>query len=146
MQVASLLDSLKGNLVVLKVKKFLEIGSGSARTSLMMALLGANITLVDINELALDFSRRITKQYGIEYKIKYVIDSALHLRRVDGDYDLVWSTGLLEHFEAQQQEIILREDIRVCKNGEKVIILVPHKKAFLCYITKLLAERLRTWP
>lgn len=129
-----------------EAKKVLEIGGGSGKTSLIMALLGASVTIVDINESALDFSRRIAKQYGIEHKIKYVIDNALNLRRVDDDYDLVWSGGLLEHFESHEQKSILRKHIRVCRNGGKVIILVPHRKAFLYYITKIIAQRLKTWP
>lgn len=91
----------------------IEIGCGSGRLSLYLAQKGYETTLLDNSPAALDVAKR---NYEI-MKIKgdFVLGDALRLPFNDNSFDVVISTGLLEHFE--EPIYVMKEMVRILKPG-----------------------------
>jgi ubiquinone/menaquinone biosynthesis C-methylase UbiE len=105
--ILSYLTKEKGNL------KILEVGCGSARLSCFLASYGYDITGLDDSENALRVAKNnfaLTNNKG-----KFIIGDVKNLPFRNNSYDVVMSTGLLEHFKDPQP--VINEMVRVLKNG-----------------------------
>lgn len=104
--------------------KTLEVGCGSARLSCFLASKGYETTCLDYSESALRVAHKnyqITKNKG-----DFVIGDAKNLPFEDNTFDIVLSTGLLEHF--REPQIVINEMARVLKgNGIFYSDIVPKK-------------------
>ena len=94
-------------------KRTLEVGAGSARLSRFLALRGYLTYCLDYSTEALTYAR--THYEREEAQGVYVLGRAEHLPFDDNSFDVVFSTGLLEHFENPKP--IILEMVRVLKNG-----------------------------
>ena len=94
-------------------KRTLEVGAGSARLSRFLALRGYLTYCMDYSTEALTYARAHYEKEGA--KGVYVLARAEHLPFEDNSFDLVFSTGLLEHFEDPMP--VISEMVRVLKNG-----------------------------
>lgn len=65
---------------------------------------------------------------------------------MEGSFDFVWSSGLIEHFQEKDQEKIFREMQYVLKEGGKLVILAPNRKAILYERYRRKSMRNGTWP
>lgn len=104
-----------------KGKKILEIGSGMGRDSIHLARLGADVTLLDSNGLALDQAKALAEKYGVE--ITTVHQDLFAWGEDEEKYDIVFSQGLLEHFMFPL-EVLLRKKM-LCKKGGYIIADTP---------------------
>lgn len=121
----------------------LEIGSGTGQISLQMAQAGRRVTCLDASENSLDFVRRCAGQLGLSVET-VCADAAGKLPFPDEKFECVWSSGLLEHFTADERRRLLREWARVCCG--KIISLVPNASCLAYRAGKMLKERRGTWP
>ncbi len=94
-------------------KRTLEVGAGSARLSRFLALRGCLTYCLDYSIEALTYAR--THYERGEAQGVYVLGRAEHLPFDDNSFDVVFSTGLLEHFENPMP--IIFEMVRILKNG-----------------------------
>lgn len=93
--------------------KTIEVGCGSARLSCFLASLGYDTTCLDYSESALMVAKenyRITNNKG-----KFLLGDAQNIPLKSNTFDVVLSTGLLEHFEEPQ--IVINEMVRILKPG-----------------------------
>lgn len=94
-------------------ERTLEVGAGSARLSRFLALRGYLTYCLDYSTEALTYART---HYEREEAVGvYVLGRSEHLPFDDNSFDVVFSTGLLEHFENPKP--IILEMVRVLKNG-----------------------------
>lgn len=126
-----------------KTTVFAELGCG---TSTLIKLLSPKIkhaTGIDISEEALALSRKNCQKLK---NVKFSRDDCTKLKTKANQFDLVWSQGLIEHFN--NPAILIKEHIKICKPGKTVLISVPYKYSYM-YIWYLLT-RLRffrfLWP
>jgi len=104
-------------------EKVLEIGSGTGEISLHLAKAGRIVTALDISAESLEFVRSCAAELGI--KIGTIqADATQPLPFMDDEFDCVWSSGLLEHFTADERRSMLREWKRITRG--KVIAMVPN--------------------
>lgn len=103
--------------------KVLEVGSGTGEISLRLACSGRRVTLLDFNQSLLDAARSHAAALGVEVKTIRA-DCEQGLPFSDGEFDCVWSSGLLEHFPYEERISMLREYTRVSKRI--VVSLVPN--------------------
>ena len=82
-----------------KGKKVLDAGCGGGRWSYGLSELGANVTCVDINESALDFTKDILKEFDTDKKFVQTPLEELDTVLNDEKFDLVWSWGVTHHCE-----------------------------------------------
>jgi len=128
-----------------KKSDLLEVGCGSSTTSLFLSPKICSFTGVDISEEALSLSRKNAKRLNVK-NARFIKGDCFKLPFKDNQFDIVWSQGLIEHFDNDQG--ILKEKIRVCKKGGIIITSVPaywsyHKVWYILTRPKFLR---RFWP
>lgn len=88
--------SIKG----LQVNKLnvVEVGCGTGTASLTFGLLGASVTLIDLNERALERTKRIYDRFRCP--ARFIRTDCLEPppEGMEGAFDLALSSGLAEHF------------------------------------------------
>jgi SAM-dependent methyltransferase len=79
------------------------------------------------------------------YQVKALQASLMELPAPSETFDLVWNSGVLEHFKYEHQLKALAEMGRICKPGGKVIIIVPYFWAPLYRLGKWYADQKGTF-
>lgn len=125
-----------------KGKRVLEFGCGTGINSILMALRGAEVTFVDTSRKALDIVKKNLDALGLKGRLvcKSVFDSDF-----EGEFDLVHSEGLVEHFLGRERQEIVDIHASAVRKGGKVLIIVPHRKCPPYRIGKFMAEKMGTW-
>jgi len=106
--------------------KIIELGCGRATSSIYQAKkLGANITVTDYSEAALEIARRNLKKYNVEANVKQA--DLYQLPFVDETFDVVISLGVMEHINDpinayKEMHRILRP------NGVVISMNVPERR------------------
>jgi ubiquinone/menaquinone biosynthesis C-methylase UbiE len=124
-------------------KTLLETGSGTGRISLRLAKEGANVILLDISRDALESSKRMFKNCMLQGNFIIADVSCLPFR--DSILDVVWSSGVLEHFSLSQMDAIIGKFMNVTRKHGKLVIIVPNKHAFFYNISRLLDMKTGRW-
>lgn len=121
----------------LGVRDILEVGAGSGRDLIELHERGCSVTYSDFSSTAV--SVFTAEQPGIRAERA----DARSLPFDDDAFELVYSLGLIEHFEDEDRVAILREKFRVSRRY--VLIDVPQKRspAFLVKRAMMAANR---WP
>lgn len=100
-------------------KQCLDVGTGSGRYALAMAMHGAKVSACDISETGIAEAKRRTADFvDIDFKIA----SALDLPYPDAAFDFVCCAGVLHHTPSIERG--LDEIARVLKPGGKMFILL----------------------
>jgi ubiquinone/menaquinone biosynthesis C-methylase UbiE len=123
---------------------FLEVGSGSGRISLALARRGAQVTLLDNSQPAIDLSKGIFARHGLQ--AGFVMASAFEMPLPDGSFDVVWNSGVIEHFLFEDQVRMLREMLRVLKPDGTLITFNPSHEGRVYRLAKYLLEQTGKWP
>lgn len=101
----------------------LEVGCGRGSLSAYFADEGWDCTLLDISEVAIDRARSSFIKAGLT--ARFDVGNCLSLPYENGSYDLVFSVGLLEHFE--DIDHLIAEQTRVLRPGGMFIgYVVPN--------------------
>ena len=104
-------------------KRCLEVGCGRGSLSAYFADAGWDSTLLDLSEAAIDRAKTAFKDAGLT--AGFDVGNCLDLPYKDKSYDLVFSIGLLEHFE--DFEKVISEQVRILDSGGLFIgYVVPH--------------------
>jgi ubiquinone/menaquinone biosynthesis C-methylase UbiE len=107
-----------------KPVKFLEVGCGTAIDSYILAnKIDIEVWGIDLVRQSIDLAKKIGKNFNKKIKLK--IGDGKKMPFADGEFDMVFSQGLLEHF--QDPRSLVKEQIRVLKKGGYLVISVPQK-------------------
>ncbi len=106
----------------------MEIGAGSGHHSMLFARRGANVTLLDYSEKALDFCSKVFKDNGIsEGQVRFVLMNALNIDASFYDkFNISMSFGVAEHFKGDDRRVIVKTHLDVLKKGGITFISVPY--------------------
>lgn len=106
--------------------RILEVGCGTAIDSYLLAsqFPYSRVYAVDILESSLRVAKQI-RQCASSRFINLAVTDAWRLAFASESFDVVFSHGLLEHFESQL--LVLQEQVRVLKALGFLIICVPQK-------------------
>jgi ubiquinone/menaquinone biosynthesis C-methylase UbiE len=110
-----------------KNKNVLEAGSGTGRISLRLATEGANVLLLDISPAAIRFSKRAFK--SLHLSGLFVVGDIFHLPFKESALDIVWNSGVLEHYGSSEQKKAFDEALRVLRKQGSCVIIVPNNAA-----------------
>ena len=94
-------------------KKMLECGAGSAKMSLHMGQRGYECTMLENSKGALEAGRKNFQRAGLSGT--FVLEDVERISFPDNTFDIVYSGGLLHHFEDIQPAV--KEMVRVIKPG-----------------------------
>lgn len=104
-------------------KTTLELGCGLGRLSFLALKKGAQVvTLMDFSEEALGLAKAFFKEQGLDDKTIYLKKDIRNFK-TSPKYDIVFSSGVLEHFSGQDFDKVLKNHIDAAK--ELAIIVVP---------------------
>jgi 2-polyprenyl-3-methyl-5-hydroxy-6-metoxy-1,4-benzoquinol methylase len=122
----------------------IEIGAGSGTFAAIFARRGANVTVMDYSEKALETSRRLFADLEIEARFVHAdalnLDSALH-----GRYDVSMSFGLAEHFVGADRLAIVKAHFDVLRNGGLAFVAVPNRQCLPYRAWKARRELIGKW-
>lgn len=105
--------------------KFIEVGSGLGVYSFLFARFGADVTLLDYSEQALDLARKHFEENG--FKAKFLFQDALKLNPVLYDqYDVAMSFGTVEHFKYPERLKIIDAHVKLVREGGAVVVSAPN--------------------
>jgi len=120
----------------------LELGSGTAEMSANLAFCDRRVTLVDLSPSNLDFGRELFGQLSLKTE-GHVVDIEKPLPFGNGEFDVVFSSGVLEHYDDETIARLLREFGRVAKHS--VISFVPNASSLPYRIGKSVLEARGKW-
>ena len=123
-------------------QRVLEVGSGTGEISLALAQGGRNICALDICPSSLRFTKSCATSIDVNVEA-VAADATKHLPFATGSFDCVWSSGLLEHFDQAERQLMLREFARV--SSELVVIIVPNAASVAYRTGKAMQEEAGTW-
>jgi SAM-dependent methyltransferase len=123
--------------------RVLEVGSGTGRISLYLSLGGRQVTLLDCARRSLAAARDCAARLGLAVRTVQA-DATVSLPFADGSFECVWSSGLLEHFDADERRRMLRDWARLA--GRSVIALVPNAHCLVYRVGKAFQEEAGSWP
>lgn len=124
-EIASELESLLAKLGV-QGGSLLEAGCGSGHISSHLASSGYKTTLLDFSEVAIKKARQLYERKNLEGNFVHSDLFEISAHSVDS-HDVVWNSGVLEHFDGWQVIEAMQKMASVAKKF--VIILVPNPKS-----------------
>ena len=110
-----------GRVLDLRGKKVLEVGAGTARDSLAVAKLGAEVYILDYVRSSLDIARKVFAEN--DEKVRLILADGTFMSFPSDTFDVIFHQGLLEHF--RNPGPLLAENIRILKPGGLLLIDVP---------------------
>jgi 2-polyprenyl-3-methyl-5-hydroxy-6-metoxy-1,4-benzoquinol methylase len=126
-----------------KNKKILNVGSGTGLADAYLAQNGAKVTLLDISEKSIKFSKKYFKHKGL--KADFVIGDAFKMPFASEEFDIVWNSGVIEHFSDHEKIIMVSEMWKRVKRGGKLIIHAPNVFDLPFQIATLILKMRRKW-
>lgn len=120
-------EFLKKNLKQLGIQengKVLELGCGSGHVSAILAEAGYDVGLLDFSKVALEKSIQIFEANNLEATCYCQDFFKLNL---DTKYDVIWNSGVMEHFNRNEIIEILNNVKKYTK--KYFIVLVPNPKS-----------------
>lgn len=122
----------------------LEAGCGSARVAAELAQAGRIVELCDFSKRILEGAEALFVASGLPRPKTHYADLVQPLPWPDSSFDVVFSSGVLEHWTDDELRPILGEMARVARRA--VIAVVPNAACVLYRLGKHLAEREGLWP
>jgi 2-polyprenyl-3-methyl-5-hydroxy-6-metoxy-1,4-benzoquinol methylase len=139
----NVIEEAKRYLADLRNARVLEVGCGRGATLLELARCGANVVGLDYAESSISTCEALRSTVGLDGRADFVLGDARSLPFASESFDLVYSIGLLEHFE--QPSVLLSEQHRVLRPGGFLLVQVPQK--FSVYtMMKIPLTKLGRWP
>lgn len=115
--------------------RILDVGSGLGFNDIYLAALGYSVVGIDNDPRIVGESRRFAERLGVE--VDFVEGDAFDLSPEFGRHDLVYSLGVLEHFDREVTIRLLREQMRC---ADRVLIEIPSR--YTAYSDGITDERI----
>lgn len=117
--------------------RILDVGCGPGWSDLYLASLGYEVTGIDNDPRLVDAARTASERLGIPVCFEQA--DAFDLTRYHTRFDLVYSCGVLEHFDREITVELLREQARC---APRVLIQIPTR--YTAYTGEIVDERIYT--
>lgn len=124
--------------------RVIEIGAGAGTNAALFAKHGADVTILDFSQTALDRSREFFERNRL--KARYVNADALDLpTELHGSFDVAMSFGLTEHFTGEDRVRINLAHFDLLAPGGFAAISVPNKFNPPYRIYKAFSQAIGRW-
>lgn len=124
--------------------KVIELGAGSGTYAALMAKRGADVTILDYSDGALERGREFFKRANL--KAEFIKQDALNLDpSLLQKFDVSLSFGLAEHFNGPARNRIIHAHLKVLKAGGIAFLSVPNKYCLPYQVFKFVAQRTGKW-
>ena len=125
-------------------QKCLEAGSGHGLTSLLANTAGCRRFLLDLEPSALLFAQRIFDHH--QQDACFTVGDLFRMPFGDRSFDVVFNSGVLEHFEYNERIAAVQEMVRTVRPGGKVIIGLPNHYSYPYRYSYEYRQRRNEWP
>lgn len=122
--------------------RVLEAGSGSGRICARLADRGSAVFLLDLSKKALHLARRFFAGRPARFVLADIPAFPFRPR----SFDVVFSSGVMEHWSEQEQRDFLREVARMTTDQAVFVSFNPYARSGLYRLGKAILEVLRLWP
>ncbi len=140
-KIQSYLRTYLGSLQGLKT---IEVGSGPGVYSFIFARLGAEVTLLDYSDEALNLARKRFEENSLP--AKFLFEDALKLNpALHGQYDIAMSFGTVEHFKYPERLQIIEAHVNLARKGGAVIVSAPNRLFFPHEFLKMYLQGKNKW-
>jgi len=110
---------------VVQGSSVLEVGAGGSHTlGAIAGRLECNAVGVEPDLNGIEKTRELARNENTS--VQMIRGDGFCLPFSDGAFDVVYSLGLIEHFEPEESTALVAEHVRVCKDGGQVIVAVPN--------------------
>lgn len=126
--------------------KVLEIGCGTGNIlTYLTQIKKCNSYGIDISKESKNIVEIFEKQR--QSKVNFIVGDGFNIPFKKNSFDVVYSEGVIEHFEDERIMNMVLEHVRVCKKDGLIIISVPNKYNFPLTISKkIMEERYPHYP
>jgi len=132
------------NFGTFKKIKVINIGSGRGTYSLLFAMEGAKVVLLDYSKEAIERSKRFFRKHN--KKGEFILGSVLNLdRKMLNKFDVVMSYGVAEYFDGKDRAKFFKTNFNLLEDKGMVIISVPNKVNPFYRLWKFLSETSGRW-
>ncbi|KNZ70047.1 type 11 methyltransferase [Thermincola ferriacetica] len=127
-------------------RDIIEVGCDTGVTSLILSD-KFNKTLLDINPYAIELSKSVADK--LNKKVTFVVADMFNMPFEDKSFDIVFNSGVIEHFDADQRTMLLAEYSRILRDNGLIIIgfpnhySLPYRLAYVLHKKVLLGYN---WP
>lgn len=105
--------------------KCIECGCGGGYESSLMARDGAEITVLDYSERALEYAKIVSQRIGVLNQIKFVRNDIFDFCPKE-KYNVAWHCGVIEHYQDNEIIRIIKKMMDFTKKGGLIVITVPN--------------------
>ena len=140
-----IVERLEGTFGSIRRLRTIELGSGRGDLSVLLARRGAKATLFDANDRALQLAKSRFDRLGL--RADYLQGDMMgRLEGLAGKYDVVLSSGVIEHFRGEDRTRVIATHYEVLRAGGLAVISVPHAHCPPYRMWKFYLERRGWWP
>jgi len=119
----AILNVLKHHLKHDKKKKVIELGAAMGPWLIFFnENFGYQVTGIEYSKEGTDYARKNLKKVGIPGKI--VRGDLFKHKFKKGSFDVVFSSGLIEHFTDQTE--VMKKHVELAKKNGKVVVIIPN--------------------
>lgn len=90
----------------LQGKRILDVGCGDGLNAVILAMLGADVTGIDISPKAIEVARRRAELNNVSHKAKFICSPIETAALPDKYFDIVWGDGVLHHVIDELEPIL----------------------------------------
>ena len=123
----------------------LDAGCGSGFFSNYFISKGCKVYSLDSSEKALEIARKITQNKSFEYLKRDLLDENLGFE-FKSTFDLIFTDGLFEHFQREDQEKIMKTFITMKKKEGLIVTFVPNRYSFWTVIRPIFMYGIKEKP
>ncbi|MBN1936402.1 MAG: class I SAM-dependent methyltransferase [Anaerolineae bacterium] len=137
---------LKKELDPITGKAILDVGAGTGQVDILLTQAGAKLTLLDISDNSIAFCRNTFQNFSLEATFIVLDMFEIATEQVlKEQFDVVFSSGVIEHYSEQEQKSILANMGYCCKPGGMVINFAPSYRGSIYRHTKEMLEKSGQW-
>ena len=118
--------------------EILECGCGSGNSSLRLAPLVKKTILLDSSNNALKCAKELADYYKVK-SVEFVTGDVFNMPFKNNQFDFCWNIGLIEHYNFEQAQKIVKEMMLVTKSSGWIFIGVPNFKSLAIIKAKILS-------
>jgi len=108
----------------LKGKRVLDIGCGDGRATVLLALLGANVTGIDISPDAIEVAKERATVNDVSSRASFICSPLEIAEIADDSFDVIWCDAFLHHVIPDLKEILTMMK-RWLVSGGSIVITEP---------------------
>ncbi|MCU7837427.1 MAG: class I SAM-dependent methyltransferase [gamma proteobacterium symbiont of Taylorina sp.] len=121
---------------LLKDKNIIEFGCNSGENALVLAHYGANLTLVEPNDIVLPRLHKLFQQHKLKHKIEELVNTDINSFQTEKKFDLVIAEGFVNCLENRDEVVI--KLLKLLKTGGILIISFDDRYGSLLECTRQL--------